>query len=238
MLGDSSSTLTPDDVEEHCTKYNPWLDTLFALLPYIIRLVQCVRRHTDAAKNKLVFQMMNFVFQMMNFVFQMMNIVYSKQQRERVLPRADTGELCYSDLSIARHVYHSLISCCLCASPPQLYNALKYSSCILVTTLSWLDHMQTQSHANDHIVPTGYSSWKEVPVTEFSLRPYHVLWLLAVVFCTTFKLYWDVVHDFGFTVKFWELRPKLLYPRKFYCAFRLIHISKFDSSMENDFFFP
>ncbi len=36
------------------------------------------------------------------------------------------------------------------------------------------------------------------------------------IFCTTFKLYWDVVHDFGFTVKFWELRPTLLYPRNFY----------------------
>ena len=38
--------------------------------------------------------------------------------------------------------------------------------------------------------------------------------LWSVVFCTSFKLYWDVVHDFGFTVKFWELRPTLLYPRK------------------------
>ena len=40
--------------------------------------------------------------------------------------------------------------------------------------------------------------------------------LWSVVFCTSFKLYWDVVHDFGFTVKFWELRPTLLYPRNFY----------------------
>jgi len=40
MLENTASSLTPDDVEEHCTKYNPWLDTLFALLPFIIRLVQ------------------------------------------------------------------------------------------------------------------------------------------------------------------------------------------------------
>ena len=40
MLESANSTLDVDDVEEQCTRYNPWLDTAFALLPFIIRLVQ------------------------------------------------------------------------------------------------------------------------------------------------------------------------------------------------------
>ena len=104
--------LTLDDVEEHCTAYNPWLDTLFAMLPYAIRLVQCVRRHVDAA-------------------------------------RKNGG----------KGFFHS---------PTQLYNSCKYASCILVTLLSWLDHMWVSDRVERHVVPTGYSSWSEVSLSMWS----------------------------------------------------------------------
>jgi len=156
----ASSGLSLDDVEEHCTTYNPWLDTLFAMLPYAIRLVQCVRRHVDAAKK-------------------------------------NGGE----------GFFHS---------PTQLYNACKYASCILVTMLSWIDHRAISHHADVGYLPAGYTSWSDVPITAVSHRPYKFAWLCSVIFATTFKLYWDVVHDFGFTLKFWQLRPKLFYPRPFY----------------------
>ena len=57
---------------------------------------------------------------------------------------------------------------------------------------------------------------EQVPVTEVTLRPLRFAWLCSVIFATCFKLYWDVVHDFGFTLKFWELRPKKLYPDPVY----------------------
>ena len=53
------------------------------------------------------------------------------------------------------------------ASPTQLYNALKYASCILVTVLSWLDHL----HADANDVPEGYDSWGDVPIMRVDLRP-------------------------------------------------------------------
>jgi len=188
-----------------------WLDTLFMLLPYAIRLVQCVRRHVDAA--------------------------------------AKNG---------GKGFFHA---------PTQLYNACKYASCMLVTIMSWMDHMWVSDRVERHVVPTGYPSWSEVcasfdlassctaletealvssvcphlvqhdqlmkhplpnrcallpinhnqvPLTEVTLRPYRAAWLCAVLFATVFKLYWDVVHDFGFTLKFWELRPKKLYPDPVY----------------------
>jgi hypothetical protein len=57
---------------------------------------------------------------------------------------------------------------------------------------------------------------EQVPVTEVTVRPLRFAWLCSVIFATCFKLYWDVVHDFGFTLKFWELRPKKLYPDPVY----------------------
>jgi hypothetical protein len=32
------------------------------------------------------------------------------------------------------------------------------------------------------------------------------------------------VHDFGFTLRFWELRPRLLYPRPFYYVVLLLNL--------------
>lgn len=83
-----------------------WLDTLFMLLPYAIRLVQCVRRHVDAA--------------------------------------AKNG---------GKGFFHA---------PTQLYNACKYASCMLVTIMSWMDHMWVSDRVERHVVPTGYASWSEV----------------------------------------------------------------------------
>lgn len=158
LLGEAQGTVAAR--EEHCTQYNPWLDTVIALLPYVIRLAQCLRRHVDSVR-----------------------------------AAGDKG------------FFHS---------PTQLYNAAKYGSCIAVTALSWADHMAVAHHADDHQVPAGYASWKDVPITAFGVRPFRTAWLGMVVFATLFKLYWDLVHDWSFSLHFWELRPRLLFPRPFY----------------------
>ena len=148
------TSIDADDAEERCTQYNPWWDTVVTLLPFTLRLLQCMRRHVDAVR---------------------------------------PGQGFF-------------------ASPAQLYNACKYLSCILVTALSWADHMYTDRHS----VPEGYASWSDVAITDWNHRPYQTLWLGAAVFSTVFKLYWDVVHDFGFSIRFWTLRPRLLFPRPVY----------------------
>eukprot|EP01043_Picozoa_sp_COSAG02_P042277 COSAG02_NODE_3582_length_6531_cov_4.696206_4_plen_221_part_00 len=135
---------------EYC-KQPLGIDTWIALLPFWLRLLQCLRRHHDEA-------------------------VLARKKGDPV-------------------------------KRGQLWNAGKYSTCLCVILLSYADHIYTA--ANDP--PTSVNSWSEA---NWGDRPYHSAWLLMVVVSTLFKLYWDLVHDWGFPLRFWQLRPaqQLLYP--------------------------
>jgi hypothetical protein len=91
-------------------------------------------------------------------------------------------------------------------SVTQLWNAAKYGTCIIVVFLSYADHVFVTSYPP----PAEAASWDDAG---WGARPYHSAWLVMVVVSTLFKLYWDIVHDWGFSLEFWKLRPTLLYPR-------------------------
>jgi hypothetical protein len=91
------------------------------------------------------------------------------------------------------HRYHAE------GGPTQLWNALKYLSCICVIGLSLADHV---------LGPADAGPW------DFGRRPWKAGWLAMVVVSTAFKLYWDLRHDWGFGLG--TLRPRLMYPRPFY----------------------
>ena len=118
------SDLIMDSGNEHCKGYLG-LDTLIALLPFWLRLLQCFRRHRDEAK-----------------------------------AAAAKGQA---------------------TSFTQLWNAAKYGTCIVVTLLSYGDHVAITSSPP----PTGAATWEDAG---WGARPYHAAWLFMVVVSTLYKL--------------------------------------------------
>ena len=78
---------------------------------------------------------------------------------------------------------------------------------IAVVMLSLLDHLYgPKFHADG------------TPISKWDLRsPYKASWAVAVLISATYKLWWDVVHDWHLGKReFGYLRAQLTYPRGFY----------------------
>jgi|EP01047_Picozoa_sp_COSAG01_P065501 hypothetical protein len=45
------ANMTAFEEGDKCTRYNPWLDFVMVSLPFVIRLVQCLRRHIESVRN-------------------------------------------------------------------------------------------------------------------------------------------------------------------------------------------